>query len=222
MVPGRRSPPINLFRRHPRFWIALIVGVGGYFFLPPTWSLISRILLSWDCAVTLFLLMIYLWMSRLTAGQIQSRYMEEDPSGPAILVVVVIAALLSVLAIVEPLATLRHVGQNERIWRVALAATTLIESWLLVPTMFTTHYADMFYSAPPESRPLQFPRTEMPTFWDFAYFSITIAAASQTADVSTTQTAIRRVVIIHEIISFAFNVAIVGFAINITAGLIAS
>ena len=170
--------------------------------------------------MTFFLLTIYLGMSRLTAEQIQSRYMDEDPSGPVILVIVIVAALLSVLAIVEPLATLNQVPHSIRIWRVALAAVTLIASWLLVPTMFTTHYADLFYSAAPENRPLVFPKTEMPTFWDFAYFAITISAANQTADVSTTQTEFRRVVIIHEIISFAFNVAIIGFAINITAGLI--
>ena len=170
--------------------------------------------------MTFFLLAIYLGMSRLTAEQIQSRYMEEDPSGPVILGIVIIAALLSVLAIVEPLATLHQVPHSIRIWRVTLAAVTLIASWLLVPTMFTTHYADLFYSAAPENRPLLFPKTEMPTFWDFAYFAITISAANQTADVSTTQSEVRRVVIIHEIISFAFNVAIIGFAINITAGLL--
>ncbi len=181
-----------------------------------------RILVSWDGGVTLFLAMIYLWMMGLSAEAVRSRYREEDPSGPVILVVVIAASLLSVLAIVEPLATIRHVAQPERVWRVILAALTLIESWLLVPTMFTTHYADLFYSAPLDSRPLLFPQTAMPTFVDFAYFSFTIAAACQTADVSTTQTSMRRVVIVHEIISFAFNVAILGFAINITAGLIAS
>jgi uncharacterized membrane protein len=205
-----------------RFWSALIFGIATFFFLPAGWTFVSRLLVSWDGGVTLFLLAIYLWMTRLSAEQIQSRYMEEDPSGPVILVFVIIAALLSVLAIVEPLATLRHVPHSIRIWRVALAAVTLVESWLLVPTMFTTHYADLFYSAPPDDRPLVFPRTDMPTFWDFAYFAITIAAANQTADVSTTQASIRRVVIIQEIISFAFNVAIIGFAINITAGLLST
>jgi len=193
-----------------------------FFCLPPGWTYISRILVSWDGGVTLFLLAIYLGMTRLSADQIQSRYMEEDPSGPVILVFVIIAALLSVLAIIEPLATLRHVPHSIRVWRVALAAVTLVNSWLLVPTMFTTHYADLFYSAPPDDRPLVFPKTDRPTFWDFAYFAITISAANQTADVSTTQTSIRRVVIIQEIISFAFNVAIIGFAINITAGLIST
>jgi uncharacterized membrane protein len=86
--------------------------------------------------------------------------------------------------------------------------------------MFTTHYADMFYSAAEEDRPLHFPNTPMPVFWDFAYFSFTIAAACQTADVSTQSAGIRKTVIAHTLVSFLFNASILGFAINVTAGLI--
>ena len=218
---GGADLPIRLFHGHVRFWVAVALGTASYFFLPATLSLISRTLLSWDCSVTLFLAMIYLWMRRLTPEEICSHYTEEDPSGPFILAVVVAAAFLSLLAIIEPLSNLRHLGHSRQVWQFALVAITLIDSWVLVATMFTMHYADMFYSAPPKDRPLLFPRTEMPVFWDFAYFSFTIAAACQTADVSTTQVSIRRVVILHEIISFAFNVAIIGFAINISAGLMA-
>ena len=214
--------PGKLLHGHPRLWIALALGVASFFFLPRALTLVTRVLISWDFGVMVFVVTIYLWMKGLTAEQICSHYVEEDPSGPVILVAVTGAALLSLLAIIEPLATLRHAGHVERVWHFALAAITLIDSWLLVPTMFTMHYADMFYSAPPHDRPLAFPRTEMPAFWDFAYFSFTIAAACQTADVSTTQAPMRRVVIAHEIISLAFNVAILGFAINITAGLIAT
>jgi uncharacterized membrane protein len=102
-----------------------------------------------------------------------------------------------------------------------LATLTICDSWLLVPTMFTVHYADRFYSEEVSRQPLAFPKTPEPLFWDFAYFSFTIAAACQTADVSTTQSAVRRVVIAHSIISFVFNLAILGFAINVTAGLLA-
>lgn len=213
---------MRLFHRHLRIWIALALGVLAYFLLPTRWSFVGRLLTGWDFGVTAFLLMIYLWMRRLSAEQIRSRYIDEDPSGPVILVVVTVAALLSLLAIVEPLATLRQAEHAERLSRFALAAITLVASWLLVPTMFAMHYADLFYSAEPGARPLSFPQTEMPAFWDFAYFSFTIAAACQTADVLTTQASVRRVIIAHEIISFAFNVAILGFAINITAGLIAA
>ena len=116
-------------------------------------------------------------------------------------------------------AALHHGAHGGQLLRFALAPLTLINSWLLVPTLFAMHYADMFYSAPAKDRPLAFPKTEMPAFWDFAYFSFTISAACQTADVATTHVTIRRVVTFHEIVAFAFNVAILGFAINITAGL---
>jgi uncharacterized membrane protein len=210
----------KLFRYHPRVWISLIAGTAIFFFLPAHWSIISRILICWNCGVALFLCLIYSWMTGLSAEHICSRYIEEDESAQFILIVVVVAALLSVVAIVEPLATLKKVAGAERIGHTALAALTLLNSWLLVPTMFTTHYADMFYSVAEDERPLAFPGTRMPVFWDFAYFSFTIAAACQTSDVSTTNMAVRKVVIAHTLVSFFFNASILGFAINVTAGLI--
>jgi len=211
---------LNLIRYHPRIWIAAVIGGAIFFVLPAHWSLISRVLASWDCGVAVFLLLIYAWMTSLTAQQICLRHIEEDSSAPFLLSIVTLAALLSLVAIVEPLATIRQVHGTERVAHFALATVTLINSWLLVPTIFTTYYADMFYSADESDRPLRFPETDMPVFWDFAYFSFTIAAACQTADVLTTRGSIRKVVIAHELISFLFNASILGFAINVTAGLI--
>lgn len=209
-----------MLRYHPRLWIATLFGVAVFFCLPAHWTLISRVLVCWNCGVLLFLVLIGLWMTSLDANQISQRCIEEDSSATFILVVVTIAAMLSVLAIVEPLAGLRHQAGAERIWHFVLALVTLIDSWLLVPTVFTTYYAGLFYSAPADERPLRFPETDMPVFWDFAYFSFTIAAACQTADVLTTRASMRRVVIVHELVSFAFNASILGFAINVTAGLL--
>jgi uncharacterized membrane protein len=210
----------NLFRYHPRVWIATGVGVAIFFVLPPHWSMMSRILICWNGGVILFLGLIYSWMTRLSAERICSRYIEEDESARFILAVVVIAALLSVAAIVEPLATLKQTSGWERIAHIVLAAGTLMNSWMLVPTMFTTHYADMFYSVGEDDRPLTFPNTPMPVFWDFAYFSFTISAACQTSDVCTNDRGIRKIVIAHTLVSFFFNASILGFAINVTAGLI--
>ena len=210
----------NLFRFHPRLWISVTTGAAIYFCLPADWSSISRVLVSWDGGVALFLVLIYSWMTGLSAERIRSRYIEEDQSAHFILIIIVCAALLSVIAIVQPLATLKQLSGVERSAHIGLAALTLLNSWFLVPTMFTAHYADMFYSASEDDRPLTFPSTPMPTFWDFAYFSFTIAAACQTSDVSTTTLAVRKVVIAQTLVSFFFNVSILGFAINVTAGLI--
>ena len=131
------------------------------------------------------------------------------------------AALLSLVAIVLLLSTVKQVAGFERALHIGLAGLTVMTSWLLVPTMFTLHYADAYYSASDEDRPLLFPQTRRPVFWDFAYFSFTIAAACQTADVSTANTPIRRTVLAHSVIAFAFNAFILGFAVNISAGLFA-
>jgi len=210
----------SLFRLHPRVWISIIFGAAAFFFLPLQWSLVSRVLVCWNVGVVLFLVLIFTWMTRLSAERIQSRYIEEDESARFILTVVVIAALLSVAAIVEPLATLKQTSGAERVSHILLAALTLVNSWVLVPTMFTTHYADMFYSVGKDDRPLGFPNTPMPVFWDFAYFSFTIAAACQTSDVCPNNQAMRKMVLAHTVVSFLFNASILGFAINVTAGLI--
>jgi uncharacterized membrane protein len=205
---------------HPRLWVSFIAGCALFFFLPQHWSILSRVLICWNGGTVLFLALIFFWMTRLTAEQICTKYIEEDESAPFILAVVIIAAVASLFAIVEPLATIKQVSGSVRAAHFALAALTLIDSWLLVPTMFTTHYADMFYSAKQNNRPLRFPNTPMPVFWDFAYFSFTIAAACQTADVCTENAGIRRIVLAQTLISFLFNASILGFAINVTAGLI--
>ncbi len=209
-----------LFRFHPRLWLGVVVGVVAGLAVPATFSPITRMLVGWNCGVLVFLAAIYVWMGSLDAKQICSRFAEEDNSAPFILFFVTFAALLSVVAIVEPLATVRHVEGWRRAAHLGLAGLTLLDSWVLVPTLFTTHYADMFYGSPDEDRPLAFPDTVMPVFLDFAYFSFTIAAACQTSDVSTRGRPMRRMVIAHTIISFFFNASILGFAINVSAGLI--
>ena len=204
---------------HIRLVVSIIAGAAVFFLLPLHWPLVPRILASWNGGVTLFLLLIYQWMKSLSAQQICSRFVEEDESAPVILVVVVIAAMLSIVAIVALLSTIKQVSGGARTAHFALSALTVANSWILVPTMYALHYADLFYSVEPQERPLQFPSTPMPVFWDFAYFSFTIAAACQTSDVTTLQSSMRRSVLVHTVISFFFNASILGFAINITAGL---
>ena len=212
---------LNKFMRaHPRLSISAAIGAAVYFLLPAHWTPLIRALVCWNCAVALFLTLVAVWMSRLSAEQLCSKYDEEDESSTVILVLVTVAALFSLVAIVEPLATIKQSAGMVRVAHFGIAALTLVNSWLLVPTMFMTHYAEMFYSAKEEDRPLRFPNTRMPVFWDFAYFSFTIAAACQTSDVSTMHAHIRKVVTVHTLVSFLFNASILGFAINVSAGLI--
>jgi uncharacterized membrane protein len=213
--------PNSNFFNHWKVWVAIAVGVATWLLLPKEWAPLTRALTGWNAAVLVLLPLIFLHLSGLSAQQLRERYQSDDPSAPVILLLVVVAAILSVAGIIAFLPTLKGVEHSERVAHILLATLTICASWLLVPSMFTVHYADMFYSEDVRHAPLLFPQTPEPLFWDFAYFSFTIAAACQTADVSTTQAGIRRIVIAQSIISFVFNLAILGFAINVTAGLLA-
>ncbi|HVW67337.1 MAG TPA: DUF1345 domain-containing protein [Steroidobacteraceae bacterium] len=205
--------------QHTKLLIATAAGVVLFFVLPAAWTAMARLLVSWNAGAVLFMGWIFLRMRGLSAEQLHAKYKEEDPTAGVILVTVICAALLSLAAIVVLLSTVRQVAGIVRAEHVMLAALTVADSWLLVPTIFTLHYADAFYSATDADRPLLFPQTQRPLFWDFAYFSFTIAAACQTADVSTLTTSMRKTVLTHSLVAFVFNASILGFAVNISAGL---
>jgi len=52
------------------------------------------------------------------------------------------------------------------------------------------------------------------------YFSYTIAVAAQTSDVSVMSRSMRKIVLAQSILSFFFNLAILGLSINIAASLV--
>jgi len=210
-----------LIWNHVKLWVAAAVGILIALLLPSHWAGISRVLTGWNGALLLLVPMTYLKMRYWDARQLRAHYEEEDPTAPVIIMVVVAAALLSLAAIVELLSTAKQVSAGERVAHLSLATTTISLSWLLVHTMFTIRYADMYYSVPQDGqRPLTFPGTSEPLFWDFAYFSFTIGVACQTSDVCTNHTDIRKTVTIHSIIAFVFNLSVLGFAINVSAGLV--
>jgi len=209
-----------LIWNHLKLWIAALVGVVLVVILPSHWNGILRVLVGWNGAVFVLVPLTYLWMKKLDAKALRAKYVEEDPTAPVILLVTVVAALVSVLGIIALLSTARQVPPAERAAHLLVACLTIMSSWALVHTMFTIRYADMFYSVLDGDPPLSFPDTAEPVFWDFAYFAFTIGVACQTADVSTRQTEMRRMVTVHSVISFVFNLAILGFAINVSAGLL--
>jgi uncharacterized membrane protein len=210
-----------LIWNHVKLWIAVAVGLFLIFASPSHWGGIARVLVGWNGAILVLVPLTYVWMRKLDARALRAKYIEEDPTAPVILLVTVIAALASVMGIIALLSTAKQFPPGVRAAHFLIACLTIVNSWALVHTMFTIRYADMFYSVlDGDQPPLAFPDTAEPLFWDFVYFAFTIGVACQTADVSTRQTDMRRMVIIHSSISFFFNLVILGFAINVSAGLL--
>ena len=90
--------------------------------------------------------------------------------------------------------------------------------------MFAVHYAHEYYGpGGQEAGGLQFPgATDEPDYWDFVYFALVIGMSAQVSDVAVTGRRIRRTVMVHAIVAFWFNVAVLALLINIAADAIRS
>jgi uncharacterized membrane protein len=87
--------------------------------------------------------------------------------------------------------------------------------------LFTLNYASLYYRGDAREG-LHFPGSNAlfrPNYVDFLYFSFTIAVALQTADVAITSKPMRLLALVHSVLSFVFNTAILAFLVNIAAGL---
>ncbi len=160
-------------------------------------------------------------MMRASHVRVRAIAEQEDKSAIVILTIMSIAAVVSIAAIILELATLKGLPLSYRMAHYAFTGATVIGSWLLVAILFTFHYARIFYRSPLAHRALSFPdKKEELDYWDFLYFSFTIAVAAQTSDVSIMSSAMRKTVLAQAVLSFLFNVAILGLSINIAAGLV--
>ncbi|WP_155301198.1 DUF1345 domain-containing protein [Cupriavidus necator] len=217
-------PVPKLIRYRPRAAIALVIGIVAAFVAPVSLRPLVRVVLGWDIAVWSYLVLIWWLMARAPQDMVREIAIREDETATTFLLVVCIAAVASIAAIVLELATVKDLGLGAGLAHLAFTVATLFGAWFLIPTMFALHYARLFYGSAQERTDepaLSFPDSALePNYWDFLYFSFTIALTSQTSDVALRSRPIRKAVLAQSVLSFYFNIAVLGLCVNVAAGLI--
>jgi uncharacterized membrane protein len=163
-------------------------------------------------------------MVNATPDSMRRHAKQEDAGRLAISVLVTAAACASLFAIGFILHD-KGLENNLLILHLALCAITIVGSWLLVHTIFASHYARAYYKTGKslsqcKEDGLDFPGDMEPDYWDFLYFSFVIGMTSQTSDVEVTSCEIRRLSLLHGVLAFFFNTTIVAMSINIIAGIV--
>lgn len=88
----------------------------------------------------------------------------------------------------------------------------MLLAWVLLHSGYARWYAGHYARI---GGGLKFPGTENPSPVDFLYFAITIGTAFSTSDTSVTTTEMRWHVLVHQVIAFLFNAAVLAFAISL-------
>ena len=175
----------------------------------------NAVLLGFDLAALVFLGIFARLFNRASPSHMRSQAQALDTGrwgvlwGGVLLSAVVLAALGNEL----------HAARGGGLPELAVGVLSVVLSWLFFNVMFAIHYAHGYYGDFGEKHAgLEFPDTPEPDYWDFAYFSIVIGMTFQVSDVQITSKYLRRVVLLHSVIAFFFNVFIIAITVNIVAG----
>lgn len=184
--------------------------------------MIQRALISWNVLAWLYLLFMWFRMLSTKVSDIPRIARRQDQSATLVLTLMILACSASIITILSELSTLKALTGGTRVLHLVLTASTLIASWTLLPSSFAMHFAHRHYlTLSDEVTPMIFAeKPDAPGYWDFLYYSFTIAVASQTADVATGTTDMRKITLLQSVISFIFNLIILGLSVNVGAGLL--
>ena len=222
-IVARPILPVRFARLHARLLISIAVGMAVTLALAMTdWSMATKLLLGWDIGVVLYLALVYQLMVTCGIDEIRRRAAEDDEGAVALLVLTGLSGLAIMGAIVAELGLAKVASQPRSGLGVTIAMVTIFVSWAFVHTIFALHYAHEYYGERGDHAigGLTFPGRQPPDYWDFLYFSIVIAMTSQVSDVVITSKVIRRIVTIHGVLAFFFNVAVFALTVNIVSNLI--
>jgi uncharacterized membrane protein len=204
-----------LFRRH--VIVGAVVGIAVFAVLYFAFPKGLAPTLAWDAAAGTFLVLTWRHIWPLDAEATRAIVGTEAPDRTALDLVVIVAAVLSLVTVVAVLFRNSIVGNLSTEWRAALGILAVVLAWFVVHTVYTLRYARLYYADPVGG--IDFNGPELPAYSDFAYIAFGIGMAFQVADTNLKTRAFRKTVLAHALLSFMFVTMILAVTINLIAGL---
>ncbi|ROT29749.1 DUF1345 domain-containing protein [Micromonospora sp. HM5-17] len=174
-------------------------------------------LIGWDAAAMTYLVWAWLVLWPRSWQETAELAVREDPSRAIRDAVLLSAGLASLLAIGVLLATNPSMHGLDRDLNLGFGILSVLLSWTVVHTVFTTRYARLYYTG--EDGGVDFHESEPPTYTDFAYLAFTVGMTFQVSDTALTRKPIRTAVLAHALLSYLFGTVIIAATINLLAGL---
>ena len=208
------------------FGSSALVGLVIYFVVPTWLSGATRFVAAYDAA--LLTLLGFFWLAGLHVDPklTRARAALDDPGRNLVAFVVFGTVVVGLVAAIAIIGHGPHVTNAFEKWEAYfLGVLAIVAGWFVVHTVYTFRYAHLFwFDEDQDGQPggFNFPGTEDPSDYDFAYFSFCIGTSFAVSDPQVTETRVRREVMVHSIISFAYNSVIVGMVINLFAGIFAT
>ncbi len=206
-----------------RLLYGLVAGVAAAALpLPLAWPF--RGLLGWCVGVTLYLALAWWLCVRFDAQRTRKRAQAQDEPSIVLFLLMLLTTLACVGAIVVMMKQGKGLSGTDHVLYIAMPVLSLVASWFFIQTMFAFRYAHRYYQEAMQHEPdgpgLEFPGGLDPDYFDFLYYAHVVGMTSQVSDVQVTSREMRRLTLVHSVLSFGFNMLILALSINVVAGLL--
>ena len=173
-------------------------------------------LVGWVVTAGVYVVWTWLLLGGMDADQTREYVTREDPTRWIADTVVVSASLASLVGVAYVVAAGSRSGAAAVV-AALLGILTVTASWFAVHTLFTVHYARLYYSDKPGG--INFHDPEPPRFSDFAYVAFTVGMTYQVSDTEIGLTSIRATVLRQALLSYLLGAVVLAVTINLIAGL---
>ena len=209
--------------RH-RIVIGLAAASAVFFSLRGHVPVSTDTIATWDTFAFFVLVLAWVVILKTPQTRLRAHAKAQDVSQLLISVFVVVAASVALFAVGFVLGTHKtgpSAGPQPHLTvYLILTLGTVIFSWMLVHTVFGLRYAHMYYGDSDDptldrhAGGLEFPGQHPPNYFDFAYYAFVVGMTCQVSDVQITSRKMRRVTLLHSVLSFGFNTVILALTVS--------
>ncbi len=191
----------------PRFVLFVIVLIAATAAAWQPLDAARAFITGFDIAALIFLLSLMPLLRTTSEHDMRVHAAENDANRVVLLGIATVISLAILVAVAIELGA--KGGPN-----VALVVITLALAWLFGNTVYALHYAHIFYVE--SGHGLGFSgKDKSPDYSDFIYFAFTLGMTFQTSDTSVDTRQLRRIVTVHSLAAFVFNIGVLAFSINV-------
>jgi uncharacterized membrane protein len=189
---------------------------GALVALPGSWQVGT--LVGWDVAAAVYVAWTWKTIWHRDPAATARLALREDPGRAIADALLLVASMASVLAVVLAITAGRGGGSAAGEARAARAVARVALSWTVVQTVFTSHYARLYYSHPAGG--IDFNQQAPPRFSDFAYLAFTVGMTFQVSDTDLQTPPVRARALQQALLSYLLGAVILATTINLVAGLL--
>ncbi|HXR73555.1 DUF1345 domain-containing protein [Actinocrinis sp.] len=197
--------------------VSVVLGIGGGVLAGVLGAGRMAPLIGWDVMALAFCVWVWIGVWGLDAYGTQQHARREDPGRELTDLLLLGAALASLVAVGAVLFGVGHASGNAKYYEAGLALGSVFVSWALVHTVFMLKYARLYYTDPVGG--IDFKQRAEARYSDFAYVAFTVGMTFQVSDTDIRDGDVRRAVLRQALLSFPLGTVIIAAAINLVAGL---